>query len=220
MNKKAFAVLFLGALSAALILRVPRLGLRPMHHDEANQAVKFGALLEKGEYRYDRHDHHGPSLYYLTLPFAWASGARTLAQVDEPMLRAVPLAFGAALLLLLLLVRRDMGGHGMLWAGFLLAVSPAFVFYSRFYIQEMVFLFFILGLMLLSGTLQSGAMALFILAYMAARVIPEEMELARRFGDGYKRYRREVPAFFPGRARIGDFLKCLVSSPFPGEEKK
>ena len=145
MNKKAFAVLFLGALSAALILRVPRLGLRPMHHDEANQAVKFGALLEKGEYRYDRHDHHGPSLYYLTLPFAWASGARTLAQVDEPMLRAVPLAFGAALLLLLLLVRRDMGGHGMLWAGFLLAVSPAFVFYSRFYIQEMVFLFFILG---------------------------------------------------------------------------
>ena len=39
-----------------------------MHHDEANQAVKFGALLERGEYRYDAHDHHGPTLYYLTLP--------------------------------------------------------------------------------------------------------------------------------------------------------
>ena len=37
-----------------------RLDVRPMHHDEANQAVKFGALLERGEYRYDAHDHHGP----------------------------------------------------------------------------------------------------------------------------------------------------------------
>jgi hypothetical protein len=45
-----------------------------MHHDEANQAVRFGILLETGEYRYDRHDHHGPTLYYLTLPFAWARG--------------------------------------------------------------------------------------------------------------------------------------------------
>jgi uncharacterized protein (TIGR03663 family) len=53
--------------------------------------------------------------------------------------------FGVALLLLLLLVRREMGGNGVLWAGIWLAVSPAFVFYSRFYIQEMMFLFFILG---------------------------------------------------------------------------
>ena len=74
MNKKAFAGLFLLIVIGAAALRFFDLGLRPMHHDEANQAVKFGALLEKGEYRYDRADHHGPSLYYLSLPFARALG--------------------------------------------------------------------------------------------------------------------------------------------------
>jgi len=54
-----------------------------MHHDEANQAVKFGALLERGEYRYDANDHHGPTLYYLTLPAAWLRGQSTLASLDE-----------------------------------------------------------------------------------------------------------------------------------------
>ena len=48
-----------------------------MHHDEANQAVKFGALLETGAYQYDRNDHHGPTLYYLTLPSAWLRGQAT-----------------------------------------------------------------------------------------------------------------------------------------------
>ena len=60
-----------------------------MHHDEANQAVKFGALLERGEYRYDAHDHHGPTLYYLTLPAAWLRGQHTLASLDEWTLRGV-----------------------------------------------------------------------------------------------------------------------------------
>ena len=68
MNKTAFRGLFLLSSPARLLLRSVALGLRPMHHDEANQAVKFGTLLEKGEYRYDKNDHHGPSLYYLTLP--------------------------------------------------------------------------------------------------------------------------------------------------------
>jgi predicted membrane-bound mannosyltransferase len=66
MKKATFFGLFLLVLAGALVFRTAGLGLRPMHHDEANQAVKFGALLEKGEYRYDRDDHHGPSLYYLT----------------------------------------------------------------------------------------------------------------------------------------------------------
>ena len=34
------------AAAAGLALRLARLDVRPMHHDEANQAVKFGALLE------------------------------------------------------------------------------------------------------------------------------------------------------------------------------
>ena len=80
-----------------------------MHHDEANQAVKFGELLETGDYRYDRHDHHGPTLYYLTLPAAWLRGQATLASLDERTLRAVPAVFGAGLLLLFLPLARGLG---------------------------------------------------------------------------------------------------------------
>ena len=58
MTRAGAAALVALALTAGLALRFARLDERPMHHDEANQAVKFGALLERGEYRYDAHDHH------------------------------------------------------------------------------------------------------------------------------------------------------------------
>jgi len=143
MNKAAFRGLFLVVLAGALVFRTAGLGLRPMHHDEANQAVKFGALLEKGEYRYDRADHHGPSLYYLTLPLAKAAGRHTLASLDETVLRLVPALFGAATLLILLLFLRSAGAGAVLASGIFLAVSPAAVYYSRFYIQETILVFFI-----------------------------------------------------------------------------
>ena len=52
----------------ALAIRLPRLTFRPMHPDEANQAYKTGELLDTGAYAYDPTAHHGPTLYYLTLP--------------------------------------------------------------------------------------------------------------------------------------------------------
>ena len=90
MNKAVFLGLVPLVVLGALLLRLPGLDLRPMHHDEANQAVRFGQLLETGDYRYDRYDHHGPTLYYLTLPAAWVRGQTTLASLDEWTLRVVP----------------------------------------------------------------------------------------------------------------------------------
>ena len=126
------------------MLRLARLDVRPMHHDEANQAVKFGALLERGEYAYDAHDHHGPTLYYLTLPFAWLRGQATLASLDEWTLRGVPAAFGAATILLLPLLAAGIGRTAVAAAALLMALSPAMVFYSRMYIQESMFACFTL----------------------------------------------------------------------------
>jgi hypothetical protein len=83
MNKAAFSVVAAGVVVLGLTFRLAALDLRPMHHDEANQAVRFGQLLETGEYRYDRSDHHGPTLYYLTLPVAWARGQATFVKGDQ-----------------------------------------------------------------------------------------------------------------------------------------
>jgi uncharacterized protein (TIGR03663 family) len=146
--KRPFVLFLIGILAVAVgasAFRLPRLALRPMHGDEANQAVKAGILLETGVYRYDPGEHHGPSLYYLTLPSFRLHSAGTFAETDEGMYRIVPLAFGVGVILLLLLIGDGLGRAPAVVAGVLLAISPAMVFYSRYYVQEMLLAFFTLA---------------------------------------------------------------------------
>jgi uncharacterized protein (TIGR03663 family) len=144
-KKPAFYGLILLAVCAAILFRVVRLDLRPMHHDEANQAVKFGELLEREEYRYDPVEHHGPTLYYFSLPFAWIGSGRSFAALDEVTLRLVPALFGVGIVLLLLLLKDGFSRSSIVFSGIFVAVSPLMVFYSRFYIQETLLVFFLLG---------------------------------------------------------------------------
>lgn len=135
-------IAFLLILLAAIFLRVPGLAERPMHHDEANQAYRFGILLEEGTYQYDADDHHGPSLYYLTLPMAWITGAKTFADTTEITYRLVPVLFGLMLILFMPMLRTGIGSTAVLIASLLTATSPAMAYYSRFYIQEILLVFF------------------------------------------------------------------------------
>jgi uncharacterized protein (TIGR03663 family) len=151
MSKPVFCLLFLAALILALAFRLTRLDLRPMHHDEANQALKFAALLETGEYRYDRNDHHGPTLYYLTLPFALARGQRTLPSLNETTLRMVPALCGAFTILLFGLLVRGLGCTAIVFSALFCAVSPSLTYYSRFYIQESLLLLFSMGFLVSLG---------------------------------------------------------------------
>ncbi|MEN6424755.1 MAG: flippase activity-associated protein Agl23 [Phycisphaerales bacterium] len=134
-------VVALGAFS----LRAPRLCMRPMHTDEAVHAHKFGrCLLEQGVYVYDPQEYHGPTLNYFTLIPAWLGCERTYAEVTEVTLRIVPVVFGTGLILL---IAGLAGGLGLaaVAAAVLAALSPAMVFYSRYYIQEMLLACFTLG---------------------------------------------------------------------------
>lgn len=140
-----FGLVILALAAGALAVRLPRLELRPMHGDEANQAVRTGILLETGQYRYDPHEFHGPTLYYATLPALWLSGAPDFAATTEWEYRVVPVVFGAGLIVLLLLVGDGLGRGPAVLAAVLTAVSPAMVFYSRYYIQETLLVFFTLA---------------------------------------------------------------------------
>jgi uncharacterized protein (TIGR03663 family) len=135
------ALALLGATAAALAFRLPQLALRPMHCDEANQALKAAMLLETGHYRYDPQEHHGPLLYYATLPSLWLAGVKDFAQSRQVDYRIVPVLFGVGLILLLPLVADGLGRMPTVLAGLLTAVSPALVFYSRYYIQETLLVF-------------------------------------------------------------------------------
>jgi uncharacterized protein (TIGR03663 family) len=132
--------------AASLAIRLPRLDQRPMHGDEANQAVKAGMLAgmlpELGEYRYDPSEHHGPVLYWLTRPSLYLSGAADFADTNERDYRIVAVVFGTGLVVLLFLVAGGLGRGPAIVAASLTAVSPAMVYYSRYYVQETLLVFF------------------------------------------------------------------------------
>jgi uncharacterized protein (TIGR03663 family) len=132
------------AFALALALRCPESGLRPMHNDEAVNALKFRALYENGVWRYDPSEHHGPALAYFTLAWLKLTRAPDFAHLDEARLRMVTVLFGIGVLLLLLLLADGLGPGATVAAALLTAVSPAMVFYSRYYIHEMLLVFFTL----------------------------------------------------------------------------
>ncbi len=119
-----------------------------MHNDEGVNGIKFGQLWDPrlarlyGPYKYDPDEHHGPSLPYATYALAWLTRAPDIAHVSDARLRWVDVLFGLGLILLLGLVADGLGGKPVLWAGLLTAVSPAMVFYSRYFIHEMLLVCF------------------------------------------------------------------------------
>lgn len=117
-----------------------------MHTDEAVHAAKFGDLLEAGKYEYDPDEYHGPTLNYFTLIASLLSGAEKYTEITEVTVRLVPVVFSVILILLTVFLI-----DGLSWAtipiALLAALSPAFVFYSRYYIQEMLLVCFTFGVM-------------------------------------------------------------------------
>ena len=95
----ALAIIVIGA----FWVRTEDIARRPMHADEANQAVKTGELIESGHYAFDPRDHHGPTLYYAALPIAWLRGEETLTALTETTVRLVPAIAGTLSVLLLAL---------------------------------------------------------------------------------------------------------------------
>jgi uncharacterized protein (TIGR03663 family) len=143
MNGKMIRILLLAVvLAGGAVFRLWRLDNRPMHTDEAVHAEKFGALLEKGLYQYDPAEFHGPTLNYFTLISARLRGEHSYRDISETTLRLVPAVFGIALILTPLLFIKGIGFRGAFFSCVLVAFSPLFIYYSRYYIQETLLVFF------------------------------------------------------------------------------
>jgi uncharacterized protein (TIGR03663 family) len=131
-------------LLVAALFRVLYLELKPLHHDEGVNGFFLLGLLRQGSYQYNPSNYHGPTLYYFTLPIAYLAESRHA--LGTWALRTVTVAFGLATVWLSLSLRRYIGAVGALACAALLAVSPGMVFFSRYYIHEMLFVFFTLGI--------------------------------------------------------------------------
>ena len=145
MSRPIFILLILLITAAAAAFRLPDLAERPMHGDEAVNAVKLGETIEGRGYEYDPHEYHGPTLNYLTLIPAWIGGDGSYAGLSEFILRVVPVVFGTLLVLLLLPLGDGLGRVAAVFAALFMAVSPAMVFYSRYFIHEMLLVCFTAG---------------------------------------------------------------------------
>jgi len=129
-------------IAAAILLRVIALSERPMHADEAGLAYVFKELLEEGRYVYTPpRDVHGPVLHYFSLPVIWLSGDRKLEEVSECQLRTVTVIAGVLCVVALLILPVSAGTIAAMAA---VAIAPSTVFFSRYFIHEILLLLFTL----------------------------------------------------------------------------
>lgn len=136
----------------AAILRLYDLDLVPLHHDEGVNGNFLVRLVREGNYRYDPQNYHGPTLYYFSALIPWiiklffGAAARDKYGLTTFAIRLVPVVFGLGTIGLVFLLRRKLGSIATLAAGLMLAISPGSVYLSRYYIHEMLFVFFTLGI--------------------------------------------------------------------------
>ncbi len=123
----------------AAFLRFYLLALKPLHHDEGVNGHFLTKLFRDGVYQYDPSNYHGPDLYYISLAFSKIFGLNTWS------IRSSVAIFGLLTVILVFFLRRYIGKIGSLAAGLFLALSPGMVFISRYFIHEILFVFFSLS---------------------------------------------------------------------------
>lgn len=126
----------------AFALRFAKLDIRPLHHDEGVNGFFLTTLFREGVYRYDPANYHGPDLYYLALAVTKIFGLNTWS------IRGSVAAFGVLIVVLTFFLKKYIGKFGSLFAALFLALSPGMVFISRYFIHEILFVFFSFTLVL------------------------------------------------------------------------
>ena len=132
----------------ALAVRLPQLGVRPMHTDEAVNAYITGQLLAGKTFHYDPQDRHGPALFAVAEPVVKLFGAKNFSDLTETQLRLTPVMLGSAMILIIGAGVEMFSFIACLVAALLFAIAPLPVYYSRYFIHETLFVAATLGLIL------------------------------------------------------------------------
>jgi predicted membrane-bound mannosyltransferase len=126
--------LYLLIIGLAIFTRLWDLDVKALHHDEGVHAFYSWRYYDGGGYLQEPWKH-GPFLYHITALSFWLFGP------NEFTARLPAALFGIMTCLLPLMLRRELGRWGALTASFLLAISPTFMYFSRF-IREDIFMAF------------------------------------------------------------------------------
>ncbi|HXG83327.1 MAG TPA: flippase activity-associated protein Agl23, partial [Pyrinomonadaceae bacterium] len=167
----------------AAFLRFYNLELKPLHHDEGVNGYFMMTLFREGIYRYDPQNYHGPTLYYFALSFSKIFGLNTLS------VRASVAIFGVLTVMLAFFLKKYIGKIGSLAAALFLALSPGMVFISRYFIHEMLFVFFsfaiVVGIMFFVEKRRAGIVAIASMTFLLlVCFLPSALNLANAVGNG------------------------------------
>jgi uncharacterized protein (TIGR03663 family) len=152
MSGRAWRLSSVGVLIVGAFLRLYRLSLVPLHHDEGVNGNFLVTLVREGKYTYNPENYHGPTLYFFSAVIPWIArffGGKAFGDnygLTTFNIRFVTAAFGIGTICLALLLRKRIGTIGALSAAGLLAISPGAVYLSRYFIHESLFVFFTVGI--------------------------------------------------------------------------
>ena len=133
-------------------LRLFKLTMVPLHHDEGVNGNFLVTLVRQGKYFYDPQNYHGPTLYYFSAIIPWVVRffggipAGNVYGLTTFNIRLVTAVFGIGTIVLALCLRNRLGTIGALSAAALIAISPGSVYLSRYFIHESLFVFFTLAI--------------------------------------------------------------------------
>jgi uncharacterized protein (TIGR03663 family) len=171
----SLAILFVGA-----FLRLFKLSLVPLHHDEGVNGNFLVSLVREGpsHYQYNPENYHGPTLYFFSAVIPWVVrffGGKVAGEnygLTTFNIRLVTVIFGVATIWLALTLRKRIGTIGALCAAGLIAISPGAIYLSRYFIHESLFVFFTLAIVVAGlKYYESGRGLYLILASISAALM-------------------------------------------------
>lgn len=184
-NAKNFDPLWLlncGLVTAvATFIRFFWLELKPLHHDEGVNGFFLTSLFREGVYKYDPANYHGPDLYYIALFFTKLFGLNTLS------IRWSVAIFGVLTVILAFYLKNHIGKIGSLATALFLSLSPGMTFISRYFIHEILFVFFSFGVVIaVLCFLEKRKAGIFAIAWVSILLmicfVPSAIHLASAVG--------------------------------------
>lgn len=132
-----FRIVFAAVLAFTVVTRFYGLSLKPFHHDESLYATYSWYLFDGRGYKYDPM-MHGPFMFYLD------AALFTLFGISDFVARMSAALFGVGVVACAWLFRKELGKAGALSAAILYAVSPTFMYFSRFFREDIFVAFWAL----------------------------------------------------------------------------
>ncbi len=134
MKPKAEKLILTTLIILIIISRFAFLDIRPLHNDEGVNYFLANEILERGLFTYSPLNYHGPIYFFMI------AASFLIFGISEFSLRLPAVLFGIFIAIIPLISKRNEFNKYL--CSFFLLISPSLLYYSRYSIHEIAFVFF------------------------------------------------------------------------------